>query len=222
MSNVSTQHDVVPFVSGETVALSNQRLAKVGYKNTDKTPAKFPSIAVSVPYLQPEQITGNITALLPYIGDMLEAVQDKIIRSRYEISEGKLKTVSDSDISVQSCIAFMASEAEGDRLTKATLETWFDSVMAESVFVLMAEKLGFTSDDPSPAQSVRIGQSVDAYRELISSLAGGKTVLIPKQIAALKVALDAIETDEISLKLDARLAAMEKKIAKDTEIASLL
>ena len=68
MSNVSTVHDVVPFVAGKTAALTGQRLAKVGYKSTAKNPARYASIAVSVPYINPDDITENLQALLPYSG----------------------------------------------------------------------------------------------------------------------------------------------------------
>jgi len=222
MSNAFNRHSVVPFVSGETKPMSGQRLAKVGYKTTKQTPAKFPSIAVSVPYLLPAELEDNFRALLPHIGTMLENAQDGIIRSRYEAAGGNLDTVSDADIDVRSCIAYLASEAEGDRLTKVTLESWFDSAAAETVFVLMAEKLGFTATDPSPAQSVRIAQSVSAYRAVISSLAGGKTMLEPKVIGNLRTMLDVISTDEITIRLDARLSAMEKKHAELLNMSELL
>lgn len=222
MSNVSTRHDVVSFVAGETKPLSGQRLAKIGYKGRGSNAAKFASVAVSVPYLQAEDITENLTKLLPYIGNMLENTQDAIIRARYESNGGKLETVSDSDIDVRSCIAYLAAESEGDRLTKATLEAWFDADVAETVFVLVAEKLGFTSADPTPAQGVRINQSVTAYKAIISSLAGGKTMLQTPQITSLRKVLDAIPTDDVSVKLDARLTAMEKKLAEISAFGDLL
>ncbi len=222
MSNVSNRHDVVPFVAGETKPLSGQRLAKIGYKGRGANKAKFASVAVSVPYLERDDIENNLRQLLPYIGNMLESAQDGIIRSRYEANGGQLDVVHDSDIDVRSCIAYLAAESEGDRLTKATLESWFDSDVAETVFVLVAEKLGFTATDPTPAQSVRIAQSVNAYRAIISSLAGGKTMLQNPQIVSLRKVLDAIPTDDVSVKLDARLTAMEKKLSEVAAFSDLL
>jgi len=222
MSLVFNRHSIVPFVSGETKAASGQRLAKVGYKSTKQNPAKFPSVAVSVPRLEWSQVEPNMRALMVHIGTMLENAQDGIIRSRYEASGGSLDVVSDADISVLACAAFLVSEAEGDRLTKVTLESWFDSAAAETVFVLMAEKLGFTATDPSPAQSVRIAQSVSAYRGVISSLAGGKTMLEPKVIGNLRTVLDVLDTDEITIRLDARLSAMERKHQELLNMSELL
>ena len=141
MSNVSTVHDVVPFVAGKTAALTGQRLAKVGYKSTAKNPARYASIAVSVPYINPDDITENLQALLPYIGSMLEKTQDDVIRNLYESRDGSLKLVQDHEISVQACIAYLESEAAGDRIKKEHIEAWFDRVCADNVFTLIAEKL---------------------------------------------------------------------------------
>lgn len=211
MSNVSNIHDIVPFIAGKTAALTGQRLAKVGYKSTKKTPAKFSNIAVSVPHINPEDITENITTLLPYIGTMLEGVQDGIIRGLYEGENGKLKTVSDADISVQACISYLEAEAAGDRLKKEHIEAWFDRVCADNVFTLVAEKLGYGEDDLTPEQMATVDKHVKVYRDILSMLAGGKTVLTPVQIKSCKVVVEVSSDDSgIGTKLLARLTAMEK------------
>ncbi len=101
MSNVSNVHDVIPFVAGKSAALSDQRLAKVGYKSSAKNPAKFPSVAVSVPFLSDDSLRENMDSLLPYIKGMMEKTQDDVIRSLYESKDGTLKIVQDHEISVQ-------------------------------------------------------------------------------------------------------------------------
>jgi hypothetical protein len=215
MSNVSTAHDVVPFVAGNTNPLSGQRLAKVGYKSTKKTPAKYPSIAVSVPHVNPTDITENVTALLPYIGSMIESAQDGIIKSLYESADGSLSIVTDTDISIEAVISYLESEAAGDRLKKADIETWFDRVCADNVFVLMAEKLGF--DEPNEDQSKVIDKNVKVYRDILSMLAGGKTILTPVQIKSCLTVIDASSDESgIGQKLTARLNEMAKpKVSED-------
>ena len=91
MSNVSNVHDVIPFVAGKSAALTGQRLARVGYKSTAKNPAKFPSVAVSVPFLSDDSLRENMDSLLPYIKGMMEKTQDDVIRSLYESKDGSLK-----------------------------------------------------------------------------------------------------------------------------------
>lgn len=209
--SISNRHTVVPFVAGETKPLSGQRLAKVGYKTTAKTPAKFPSIAVSVPQIQVADVRENYDALLPHIATLLENAQDGIVRSLYESRDGALSEVSDDDISVRACIAFLDAEAAGDRLTKDAIQRWFDRELKDSLYVLVAEKLGFTSGDPSEAQDRTIQKHVQVYRDVFSMLAGGKTILQEKQIKGCKTALSLIDLDDLGKKLESRLNVMEKK-----------
>lgn len=220
MSNVSNVHDVVPFVAGKTNALSGQRLAKVGYKNTEKNPAKFPSVAVSVPQISPDSITENLTALLPYIGTMLENVQDSVIRSLYENKDGKLTQILDSDISVQACIAYLESEAAGDRLKKEHIESWFDRVCKDNTFTLIAEKLGYTNDELTPEQVATVEKHVKVYRDILSMLSGGRTVLTPVQIKSCRTVIEVSEDESgIGSKLLARLKAMESpKVSEMLEL----
>ena len=209
MSNISNRHQVVPFTAGESKPLSGQRLAKVGYKTSKKTPAKFKSICVSVPQIDPTEVQEKISRLLPHIGTMLENAQDGIIRSLYESQEGNLSSVADHEISIDSCIAFMDAEAAGDRLKKEHIESWFDAEISENLFILVAEKLGFT--EPNADQTGVIQKHVKTYRDVISMLAGGKTRLEEKQIKGCRVALSLGNTDGgIGQKLMNRLDQMEK------------
>lgn len=205
MSNVSARHLIQSFVAGKTSSLTGQRLAKVGYKTTKKTPAKYPSVCASVPFLSTEEIAEQASALIPYIRTMLETAQDGIIRSLYESSEGKLEAVHDSELSVSACIAFMEAEAAGDRLTKARIEAWFDESVQENLSVLIAEKLGVEDTEHDGVK-----KQVKVFRDVLSMLAGGKTLLNEKQIKGCRTAIALCPNDDdISVKLEARLKAME-------------
>ena len=100
MSHFPSTHLVTAFDSAKSQALSGQRLAKIRYKTTAKQAAKFPSVCVSVPPLDDAEIMENLPALKVHIRAMLEAAQDGVIRSLYEVSDGKLSSVQDQDISV--------------------------------------------------------------------------------------------------------------------------
>lgn len=214
MSVVSTRHTVVPFIAGTSKPFDGQRLAKIGFKKTAKIQNPLPSVCVSVPHIQPAMITENVTRLLPYIGTMLENAQDGIIRSLYESSEGQRKEVSDDEIGINAVIAFLESEAQGDRLTKDRIVSWFDTALADSLAVLIAEKLGF--NDPNDAQTETINKHVRVYRDCLSMLAGGKTFLAVPQIRGCKTALSLLaEDDDVSAKLAARIAQMEAKPVED-------
>lgn len=218
MSNVSNRHTVVAFESGKTKPLSNQRLAKVGYKNTKNQKAKYAPIAVSVPFLKDEDVLERMNDLVPYVKGMLENAQDGIIKSLYESNEGILSSVSDDEIGIDAIIGYLENESNGGRLTKVMVEEWFVQNVQDNLYVVIAEKLGFTSGDPAynltKEQEKVIEQHLNAYKGIISSLSGGKTILNPMQITGCRKALDMCmdDEDEIKVKLVKRLDRMETPV----------
>ncbi len=213
MSNVSNQHSVIPFVAGKTEPLSGQRLAKVGYKQTAamaKDGIVAPkSIAVSVPKFTDAEIVESAPKLVSLLRAAAEDAQDKIIRALYESREYVLDRVSDDEIGIAAIVGFVSSEQSGGRLTKEYLESWFDTNLRDNLFVVVADKLGFAELTPEVEETV--GKHLAGYRGLISSLAGGKTMLSVAQITGLRRALVVCSVDdETSAKLVARMAVMEK------------
>lgn len=211
MSNVSIAHTVTKFDAKKSQALSGQRLAKCRYKTTEKQAARFASVCVSVPFISTDSLDSEtVTRLVPHIRAMLESAQDGVIRSLYESSEGTLELVTDTDISIDACIKYLEAESEGGRLTKEFIESWFDSSVADYLYALMVEKLGY-SDVLTAEQDATVKKHMNGYKGLYSSLAGGKTMLQPNQIASLAKVLELVDTDDTSVKLVARLNAMLSK-----------
>jgi hypothetical protein len=217
MSVIDTRHNVNGFIAGTSVALSGQRLSKVGYKSTKQNPAKYPSICVSVPVIPDSEIIEASGKLVPYIREMLQNAQDGIVRSLYESSQGTLTSVSDEDISISAIIGFLSAESSGDRLTKDGLEEWFTLCMADSLIVVFADKLGF--DLSTSEQEVVVMKHVDVYKDMISSLSGGKTSLAADKITNIRksFALCGLDEDVMVEKLNARLDNIEKK-NKESEL----
>lgn len=200
----STHHTLVPFKAGESKPLTGQRLCKVGYKNSKKEPAKYPSVCVSLPRLEDEQILNYKEALLPHLRSYLESVQDSIVRNLYESSEGNLSRVSTEEVGVPAIIGYLESAGSG-HLKKEMIESWFDRSLKENLSVMIAEKLG-TED----LESDQVLKHTKVYRDILSSLAGGKTVLTSVQIQGCKKALALSEDDdEMNKRLMQRLTAME-------------
>ena len=210
MSHFPSTHLVTAFDSAKSQALTGQRLAKIRYKTTAKQAAKFPSVCVSVPPLADAEIMENLPALKVHIRAMLEAAQDGVIRSLYEVSEGRLSSVQDQDISVVACIGYLNAESEGGRLTKETIDAWFDASLGEYVTALIVEKLGY-GEDLTPEQEHTVSRHVKGYKDMYSALAGGKTIYQPNQIASLRRVLGLVDSSEVGEKLDARLVGMLSK-----------
>jgi len=207
MSNVSTNHTVIPFVAGETKPLTGQRLAKVGYKKTKDQPNPPKSIAVSLPILTDDAILANANKILPLIREACETVQDKIIRSLYESREYSLERVSDEEIGFAQIAGYVSSEQSGGRLTKEYLENWFESNMRDNLTVVVADKLGF--DELNADQLDVVNKHITGYKGLIASISGNKTMLSVAQITGIKRAFEVCAIDdETSAKLDKKLDEM--------------
>ena len=213
MSHFPSSHLVTKFISGQSEALTGQRLAKVKYKTTAKQTAKFPNICASVPFLSASDIMAYDAQLIPHIRTLLESAQDGILRSLYESSDGTLSQVQDSEISIPECIKYLEAESQGSRLTKEVISAWFDSSVKDYLFVIIGEKLRYNMDDGelTPEQDATINRHLNGYRGLYESLAGGKTILQPTQISSLNKVLELIDSSEIGDKLKNRLEGMMNK-----------
>ena len=212
MSVIGNRHAVVKFVSGESKAQHGQRLAKVGYKSSKQNPAKFPSVCVSVPQIPAEWLSepGNIRRLASYLGGFLEEAQNGVIRSLYEGSLGSLEAVSDDDIGIDAVIGWLESQANGDRLSGESIGAWFDSSAADSVTVLIADKLGF--DLSTPEQEATVAKHVKIYKALMVSLSGKELNPTIQQKTAMRVVLRVSEDESpIATKLVAKLDALDRK-----------
>jgi hypothetical protein len=207
MSNVSDRHTVVPFVSGETKALSGQRLAKVGYKDRGARKAAYPSIAVSVPHVVSASIAEHLQSLLPHIGTLVENTQDAIIRSLYESSDGTLSSVSDADISVRACINFLEAESNGSRLTADRIRSWFDAELRENLSVYVAEKLNIPNQADATVQ-----QKCNVYRDTFAALSGKTVFMQPATLKSLESALALCIDDaaDVARKISAKIAALSQ------------
>lgn len=218
MSLLQQTHTFVAFDSKTSAAASGQRLAKVLYKtqrggkiveNARK------SICVSVPILDAIS-DSQLQALVPHITAMLENAQDGIVKDRYEA--GAI-SVSDAELSVDSCIAFLDSDARGDRLTKEMIVSWFDGSIAEILTVALGEKMQLT-DTASEIQLKRLEQSVNVYRDKFCSLAGGRTSFSVEIASKLHKVLELGDTaDAMLVRFKNRL---EKMMKQEVEILEAL
>lgn len=219
MSNVSTTHSLNLFDSKKSQALSGQRLAKIGYKSTEKTPAKYPSVCASVPFID-TPTKEQIDSLMPAIKNLLSDTQDKIIRSLYESSNGTRTSINDAEIGIDQCIGYLTAEAVSGRLTKESITSWFDSDLKDNLYLTIGVKIGFIPADApddfelSAAQAQKLEQVTNGYRDMLAGCAAGATMYATDKIASLKRALElsADTAHPIVERVTARLDAMSGKV----------
>ena len=210
MSLVSTAHNLEVFDSKNSKPFTGQRLARITYKTQKDGTKPRESVCASIPVLSVSAETMP-NALFPHVNAWLQDVQDKVIRARYE--DGAT-SISDTDISVASCIAFLDADAKGDRLTKEYLIAWYASDLADTLYVAIADKLQVGAA-PNDSDIRRIEQMSNAYRDSIASLAGGKTSYTPDKAQKLAKAVALASDGEVKDKLLARLEKMQVVVELD-------
>jgi hypothetical protein len=224
MSQFPGQHLVTAFVSGTSKAHPNNRLAKVGYKETKAMVAKGKkapvSVCVSIPFVDSERFTEEevFAGLVPHIQNLLASAQDGLIRSLYESSGFNLTAVTDEEISIERCIAYLNEQETGGRLTIESVKTWFTDEMA----AILGEYAGkmLAPKFKGAELEAKVKQVLNGYQGMFTSLSGGKTYYPASKRQNL---LDALaltnDDDEVAGKLAARLQAMEKQDAVVAETA---
>lgn len=213
MSNVSNRHAVTPFVAGTSKPLADQRLARAGFKLTEKMKAAgktaLPSVCASVPMLDTGAVSVMTAELMPHIVAMLEKTQDEILRAKYEASAGQCTDITDEELSIPACIAFLNAESAGSRLSTESIGAWFDTALTDSLTVLIADKLGF--DLSTAEQEATVAKHVKNHRDVLCILAGKNVILAPRQSAAITNMLELAEEDTMHARLSAKLSSLMSK-----------
>ena len=231
MSIISNIHSLVPFTSGESKPMNGQRLAKVGFKLTEamKKAGKtaLPSVCASIPFIEREEVLGNVNALLPHIGNMLEGVQDQIIRALYEGSAGQRKEVRDEEISVQACIAFLSAEQAGSRISAESIKAWFEQGEAKNIsaaIICDALKYG-DQEEWTPEQEATILKHVGVYCEVFQMLAGknlNRGSFSDKQWQRLNQILELLQSENPEDAFAKKLADKMDVISKAVKVEELI
>lgn len=214
MSNISTSHNIVEFTK-TSKALDGQRLSKVWYKGK-KAEEKKP-VCVSIPRVLSIMVGAEeLEQLKPQVLDMILGAQDKIVRERYE--QGAT-SISDSDISIAACIAWLQEESAGGRLTKEYIIQWFSESLSDKLLVAVADKLGI-GDTPSELEAKKLEQAVNVFKDSFAQLAGGATRFQPEKARKMLKVLELIEEENtLADKFQTRL---EKMLVEKVETEEML
>ncbi len=215
MSQISTQHSVVPFVSGSSKAFNDQRLAKVGYKLTKAMKAKgettLTPVCASIPRIDSVAVEVFSTELMPHLIELLERAQDGIFRSLYESSGGNRTSISDEELSIPACIGYLEAESTGSRISKESVEAFFNAAVRDNLTVVFSEKLELSIDDPA------IQVHVQNHLAVMQMIAGKNVILTDVQKKAIRNVLKIADSEhpmfeKIEAKMDSFDAPVKEKI----------
>jgi hypothetical protein len=226
MSVISSRHQVLPFVSGKSSALTGQRMLKIGYKESKGKKAKFPPHFASVPKLASfaelaETITGkNLLAIEEYLIETLEKAQNETGKALFEKANGKLAGLDDSDIDLAAINAFLSeTSSSSGRLTKELITQWFDSCLAENLAVLIAGKFKLP-DSPESLKNPSVVQQINILRANFEAFSNPNAVFSELQMKNVKSGLQLSDDEEhfVQRKIIARITEMEKPIVVEEAI----
>lgn len=186
MSNVSNTHSVIPFVAGESEALSGQRLIKIRFNETKKKAAEFPSVCVSVPPVPMDWVSD--TRFHPYFVECLEKIQDNVAKSLYVSRKGKMEYLSDSDIGPDALVGYLVAESASSRVSADSVGAWFDTYVKDGLMVRIAEILRYIPTDAdgdsielSEDQIDTIEAKILPYRNIFQLIASKEIQYSPEQ-----------------------------------------
>lgn len=210
MSIISDRHVFTPFVaagSSKSKPQSGQMLLKVRFKALKDGSKARDSVCASVPVLVTSDVIENVSALAPYVLEMLNGVRQDIARNAVLAGADAITTDA---ITIPACIAFLMAESKGDRITGDDIRQWFDSELSDMLLLAFAEKLGI-GDAPTDEQTATLSRMCNVYRDKFTSMAGGRTAFDTVTRDKLGKALVLCDcADGIGAKLAGKLDAMSK------------
>lgn len=216
INNVTT-YTLQPFYAGKSQPNGpNDRLSKAVWKGRGVTPRQ--SLCASVPRID-SFTEEEVSQLLPYFIDLVETVQDRLLKDR---AEQGAEEVSEEEISVSAVATYLEEQQKGTRLSKEEILAWFDTFLAGPLHAAIVKKITL-GKKPTPVQSQQAVEALGEYKERLSSLAGGRTEYPEAVAEKLQKAVDLLdlEEDAIADKLHRRLEAMIVKAQRPVNLLDL-
>lgn len=205
MSQVSTQHSILPFVKGESKALGNQRLLRaLAHKGTKINKC------TSVPHL--EASCTNDPRFQAHFLEYLESTRQEMFKLVVHAAPNRT-SISDQELSADAIYAFLESQAAGERLSAESIKRWFAAMAQDSLLAACAQRMGIDlEDEVTPAQEATLIGTVAALQAIMELLATKNLTLGEKQKKAIQFVLDSLPPvaadSPLTGKIEERFAAV--------------
>lgn len=203
MSNIDTRHNIIPFVSGETKALSGQTLLRVL-----KDKGTVVNKAVSVPPLETTAIADP--RLAEFLMECLETKRQELFKALI-LSRPQASTIDGAEVGIDAIVGFIGS---GKALTLDAIRAWYAGI-SESMIIGFGMKLG-VNDIPTQEQEILVARTVHAVGKILELLAGkDMPMLSEKQRGAIRYVLECAPEESlgtVSTKISSMLEKMEENV----------
>ena len=201
----------LPYNAKAPVIEPNLRTIKVMYKKPKDGSKQKDNVCLLVDPVTEAEVKPFLPALMPHIIAMCETTQDAIAK---ELHTSNDTLIEPTQLDMESIVSKLERDAISQRINKETINSWFDSNMADVMSVLFADKLGL-SENPTQEDSDKVDRFVSVYRNKFAGLASNMTAYQPNEAEKLVEAMEKCEiaeTDLLAAKLKDKLVKMQNPV----------
>lgn len=159
------------------------------------------------------------------VTELLQDVQDSMIRSRIPESDSNLPRLTDADVSMAAILAYGQQVAASKRLSKDSISTYYDAHLMDAVIVrFLAATEVDTIADLSQSQSEQLQKLLAASKEAYCKLAAVSPAInaaTAKQLLGLLQFAEPPADDAITVALTSKLQSIANPPATDELLAML-
>lgn len=167
------------------------------WKKTDSNPKPHATVCISVPQIK---VDIHPACLQQGLQDAVNEMQKSMILTELEARLDRKEKIIDSFVTNHDETAlanWSAQEAISKRLSKESLNIWFDTMMDQAIQKHFASKGGYEYDDCNPEQKQKLITISAQYKQMVSSLASPRANYAPTILKTLETAITKADDDGI-------------------------
>lgn len=130
------------------------------------------TVSVSVPTVSDDLIIDSAINLIPHIRNLVMDAKKELVKEL--ILSDAITSVHDDQISMTAVIAYLDSNAAGNRMTTELVSAWFTEYYGEAALKFVSRKLGGNIADMSDAHKAMAEKYVNALRGIFELFASPK------------------------------------------------
>lgn len=193
----------------EIPEIKGTRVVKCIYRGENAKKLSNQYCRVPTKHLTLDVVKANFEKLAPFVLDMLQAEEDKLIKNDHK--NGALRIYTEY-LSLDKILSSLEENSTNGRLNGEQITEWFESKLQDILMLTLAEKLNLDPDNN--IDSSKLVMLCNTFKNRFVSLASPKTILQDSEREQLLKALSLLDDqDIIASKLSNRIETMKTKVA---------